>query len=105
MWVRDQNVGTTRALLPRWLCDRPHTLSPFQLPRYVLSTQARSVLEVAEELSRLGELGAAGKLGADDLSGGTFTLSNIGSIGGTYTSPVLMLPQVRPIHPPCVVAS
>lgn len=29
-----------------------------------------------------------------DLQGGTFTLSNIGSIGGTYMMPVLVVPQV-----------
>ena len=34
-------------------------------------------------LNRMHELGLKGKLGGDDLSGGTFTLSNIGSIGGT----------------------
>jgi hypothetical protein len=28
------------------------------------------------------------------VAGGTFALSNIGAIGGTYASPVVMLPQV-----------
>eukprot|EP00960_Hanusia_phi_P066772 766471-Hanusia_phi.AAC.3 len=31
----------------------------------------------------------ANKLGKEDLAGGTITLSNIGTIGGTYTSPIL----------------
>jgi 2-oxoisovalerate dehydrogenase E2 component (dihydrolipoyl transacylase) len=39
-------------------------------------------------------LGAKGELGRDDLTGGTFTISNIGTIGGTYTRPVLVVPEV-----------
>ena len=29
-------------------------------------------------------------------AGGTFSLSNIGSVGGTYAAPVVVLPQVVP---------
>ncbi len=43
---------------------------------------------------RLSDLGRRGKLGESDLKGGTFTLSNIGSIGGTYAMPVIMPPEV-----------
>lgn len=53
-----------------------------------------SVLEIAEELNRLQDLGLRGKLGAADLKDGTFSLSNIGSIGGTYAKPVILPPQV-----------
>lgn len=56
--------------------------------------EVRSVFEIAAELARLQALASAGKLGEEDLSGGTFTLSNIGTIGGTYASPVLFVPQV-----------
>ena len=30
----------------------------------------------------------------DDLKGGTFTISNIGNLGGTYTGPVISAPEV-----------
>lgn len=40
------------------------------------------------------EKGAAGKLGEEELAGGTFTISNIGTIGGNFMSPVIMVPQV-----------
>ena len=60
----------------------------------VKDVQDKSVLEIAAELNRLSALGAEGRLGEDELTGGTFTLSNIGSIGGTHMSPVIMLPQV-----------
>ncbi len=56
--------------------------------------QERSLFDIAYELNRLIDLAQAGKLGNEDLSGGTFTFSNIGAIGGTYASPVLNLPSV-----------
>jgi hypothetical protein len=61
----------------------------------VKNCEARSVLEIAEELNRLQTLGAQGMLGPNDLKGGTFALSNIGVVGGTYMTPILVLPQVR----------
>jgi len=60
----------------------------------VKRVQTLSVLEVAQELNRLQERGAAGQLSADDLSGITFSLSNIGAIGGTYAKPVIAPPTV-----------
>ena len=56
--------------------------------------QNKSVLEIALEIKRLAELGREGKLGSNDLTGGTFTISNIGSIGGTYAAPVVVVPEV-----------
>ncbi|ROJ13819.1 Lipoamide acyltransferase component of branched-chain alpha-keto acid dehydrogenase complex, mitochondrial [Anabarilius grahami] len=60
----------------------------------VKSVQALSVFDIAVELNRLQALGSAGQLGTADLTGGTFTLSNIGSIGGTYAKPVILPPEV-----------
>lgn len=60
----------------------------------IKNVQGLNLLEIASELNRLQGLAAAGKLAAPDLKGGTFTLSNIGNLGGTYTSPVINLPEV-----------
>ncbi|XP_040895540.1 lipoamide acyltransferase component of branched-chain alpha-keto acid dehydrogenase complex, mitochondrial isoform X2 [Toxotes jaculatrix] len=60
----------------------------------VKNVQLLSVFEIAQELNRLQVLGSTGQLGTADLSGGTFTLSNIGSIGGTYAKPVILPPEV-----------
>ncbi|KAJ6658413.1 hypothetical protein lerEdw1_020117 [Lerista edwardsae] len=60
----------------------------------VKNVQACSVFEVASELNRLQNLGSANQLGTNDLTGGTFTLSNIGTIGGTYAKPVILPPEV-----------
>jgi len=56
--------------------------------------QKKSILEIAQELTSLQQLGTADKLGEEHLKGTTFTLSNIGTIGGTYMSPVITSPQV-----------
>uniref|UniRef100_A0A4W6FV86 Dihydrolipoamide acetyltransferase component of pyruvate dehydrogenase complex n=1 Tax=Lates calcarifer TaxID=8187 RepID=A0A4W6FV86_LATCA len=60
----------------------------------VKNVQLLSVFEIAQELNRLQALGSTGQLGTSDLTGGTFTLSNIGSIGGTYAKPVILPPEV-----------
>ena len=56
--------------------------------------QDKSIFEIAEDLARLATLANAGQLGQSDLADGTFALSNIGAIGGTYATPVVMMPQV-----------
>ncbi|KAF2367843.1 E3-binding domain [Trinorchestia longiramus] len=60
----------------------------------IKAVQGRTVLEVALELNRLQELGARGALSTADLTHGTFTLSNIGSVGGTYAKPVIVSTEV-----------
>jgi 2-oxoisovalerate dehydrogenase E2 component (dihydrolipoyl transacylase) len=60
----------------------------------IKDVQDKSIFEIAADLQRLQALGADNKLGPDELSGGTFSLSNIGVLGGTYASPVIMVPQV-----------
>ncbi|XP_043858485.1 lipoamide acyltransferase component of branched-chain alpha-keto acid dehydrogenase complex, mitochondrial [Dromiciops gliroides] len=60
----------------------------------VKNVQLCSVFEIAIELNRLQKLGSAKQLGTADITGGTFTLSNIGSIGGTYAKPVILPPEV-----------
>ncbi|MCI4383391.1 hypothetical protein PGIGA_G00025900 [Pangasianodon gigas] len=60
----------------------------------IKNVQMLSIFEIATELNRLQALGVSGQLGTTDLTGGTFTLSNIGSIGGTYAKPVILPPEV-----------
>lgn len=49
----------------------------------IKSVEQLSVIQIAQELKRLQELGANGKLGPSDLKDGTITLSNIGSVSYT----------------------
>ncbi|KAI0022212.1 2-oxoacid dehydrogenases acyltransferase-domain-containing protein [Xylariomycetidae sp. FL0641] len=55
---------------------------------------SRNVLSIAGELVRLQTQAAGGKLTPQDLTGGTITVSNIGNIGGTYLSPVIVEREV-----------
>ncbi|KAL5539918.1 hypothetical protein UlMin_043057 [Ulmus minor] len=60
----------------------------------IKNVQSLSILEITKELSRLQLLASDNKLSPGDISGGTITLSNIGSIGGKFGSPLLNLPEV-----------
>lgn len=60
----------------------------------IRNVASHSILTIAAELARLQGLALAGRLGPQDMSGGTITVSNIGSIGGTYCSPVIVEGQV-----------
>jgi len=60
----------------------------------VKDCQDKSVFEIAEDINRLIDLARNNKLGAEDVSDGTFSLSNIGSIGGIYGGPIITPPQV-----------
>jgi len=53
-----------------------------------------NIMSIANELNRLQSLATSGKLSAADLTGGTITLSNIGNVGGTYVSPVIVDKEV-----------
>ncbi len=55
---------------------------------------SKSIFSIAAELKHLQSLALAGKLSATDLTGGTITVSNIGSIGGTYVAPVIVSSEV-----------
>lgn len=69
--------------------------TPFGLLVPVIKDVAKlNLLSIAAELNRLQSLAASGKLSAQDLSGGTITVSNIGNIGGTYVSPVIVEKEV-----------
>jgi pyruvate dehydrogenase E2 component (dihydrolipoamide acetyltransferase) len=50
---------------------------------------SRGVLELASEVRRLGEGAKARTLTPDELSGQTFTVSNIGAIGGGHGTPIV----------------
>lgn len=53
----------------------------------------RSVIEIAAEVQRLAEAARTGKLAQDDVRGGTFSITNIGSLGGLFSFPIINVPE------------
>lgn len=54
----------------------------------------KSMLELAKELESLAVKARDRKIAAEEMKGGTFTISNQGSIGGAHFTPVVNLPEV-----------
>jgi pyruvate dehydrogenase E2 component (dihydrolipoamide acetyltransferase) len=53
-----------------------------------------SIAEIAREVAALAERVRSGRFDPKDTQGSTFTISNMGAIGGTYSTPVINLPEV-----------
>ncbi len=54
----------------------------------------KGVLDIARETSELARKAREGKLTSADMQGGTFTISSLGGIGGTYFTPIINAPEV-----------
>jgi pyruvate dehydrogenase E2 component (dihydrolipoamide acetyltransferase) len=54
----------------------------------------KGLLTLAQEIKTLAEKARANKLALDDMRGGTFTLTSIGSIGGLFSVPIINYPEV-----------
>lgn len=59
----------------------------------VRNADAKSVIELAREIERLSAAAREGNLAPGDLTGGTFTISSVGSIGGLFSYPVINVPE------------
>ena len=60
----------------------------------IRNADALGIPQVAREIADFAEKSREGKLSLDDMRGGTFTISNLGAIGGTYSTPVINVPEV-----------
>ena len=54
----------------------------------------KTIPEIAREMSELAQLARDGKLKPEQMSGGTFTISSLGGIGGIYFTPIINAPEV-----------
>lgn len=60
----------------------------------IKNADAKSIFSIAGEITTHAQAAAAGKLAAADMRGGSTTISNIGSIGGGWFTPVINYPEV-----------
>jgi pyruvate dehydrogenase E2 component (dihydrolipoamide acetyltransferase) len=54
----------------------------------------KSLFELAEEIQQLAEKAKSRTLDMADLKGGTFSITNVGMIGGQYATPIINYPEV-----------
>ncbi len=54
----------------------------------------KGIVQIAKEMNELAAKARDGKLGPADMSGGCFSISSLGGIGGTYFTPIINAPEV-----------
>ena len=60
----------------------------------IKKAQDKSISEIAKEIEKLSKEAKSGKLEIEDTKGGTFTITNIGAIGGISSIPIVNYPEV-----------
>lgn len=60
----------------------------------VRDVNMKSVVDIARELEALVEKARKRRLTRDDMSGGTFTVGNVGPMGGMFATPIIRYPEV-----------
>ena len=60
----------------------------------IKNCESKGIIELAVELNEIAAVAREGKLKPEQMTGGTFTLSNLGGIGGTAFTPIVNTPEV-----------
>jgi pyruvate dehydrogenase E2 component (dihydrolipoamide acetyltransferase) len=60
----------------------------------IKNADQKSVVEIARETSELALKAREGKLSPAEMSGGCFSISSLGGIGGSYFTPIINAPEV-----------
>jgi pyruvate dehydrogenase E2 component (dihydrolipoamide acetyltransferase) len=60
----------------------------------IRDVESKTIYELAQELTAVAERARQKKLQVDEMRGGTFTITNLGGIGGTGFSPIVNYPEV-----------
>jgi len=60
----------------------------------IRNVEQKSILHIAAEMADVAERTRNGRASLDELRGGTFTVTSVGSIGGVLATPILNVPEV-----------
>lgn len=60
----------------------------------IKNVESKSIFQISKEIEEVVGRARAKRLTMDDLTGGTITLTNVGSIGGLFATPVINYPEV-----------
>ncbi|MRJ42726.1 MULTISPECIES: dihydrolipoyllysine-residue acetyltransferase [Idiomarina] len=59
----------------------------------IKQVQNKSIIDIANEVTRLTQAAREGRVAQEDMKGGTISISNIGVIGGTVATPIINKPE------------
>ncbi len=60
----------------------------------VRDVDKKSIMGIAADLQELSKKARDRSIGLDDMRGGTFTITNVGAIGGQWATPIIVHPEV-----------
>ena len=60
----------------------------------VKDVDSKDIFELAGEIEKLADRARKGTLSLDEVKGSTFTITNVGAIGGLFATPIVNLPEV-----------
>ena len=82
VWKKDVHIGIA--------VDTPDGL----MVPVLRDADKKSLIEIAKEMAELGKKAQTKKLKREEMTGGCFTISSLGSIGGTAFTPIVNAPEV-----------
>jgi pyruvate dehydrogenase E2 component (dihydrolipoamide acetyltransferase) len=88
--ARGENLIYKKYFHVGFAADTPHGL----MVPVIRDANRKDIYEIAREVATLSQKARTGKLTAGDMQGGSFTISNLGSLGGTGFTPIINAPEV-----------
>lgn len=87
---RGENLVYKKYFHIGFAADTPHGL----MVPVIRDANRKDIYEIARDVGALSQKARAGKLAAGEMQGGTFTISSLGSLGGTGFTPIINAPEV-----------